>query len=77
MNIIDKVQLKKEYPILRYFSYDHLQDDNMREMSQIISELAWKIAGRDGDFSEKNIALRKLLEVKDCAVRSVLKDDTE
>lgn len=63
-------------PIMRYFGFAHLPVGQLRDTSQMFSELAQRIdaiqpttpAGK----AEKATALRKLLEAKDAAVRSVL-----
>jgi hypothetical protein len=56
--------------ILSYFSYDHLPP-GQREVSQIFSDLAGFIA-ENLDGPEATVALRKLLESKDAAVRASL-----
>lgn len=58
--------------ILRYFEYEHLPP-RLREASQPFFELAvdiWHSTVYDQD--EKEAALRKLLEAKDCFVRAHL-----
>lgn len=44
----------------------------MRETSQLISHLAYKLEVAVPDSAEKSAGLRKLLEAKDCFVRAVL-----
>lgn len=54
--------------ILKFFRYDHLPQDVQwisREFSELAHELANTLEG-----PEITVALRKLLEAKDCAVRS-------
>lgn len=58
--------------ILRYFSYAHLRDENLRSVSQPFCELAQRIAEVCPNNAERSVALRKLLESKDAAVRAVL-----
>ncbi len=57
--------------ILRYFTYAHLPE-HLQAISKPFSELAEKLAN-DLDGPEVTVALRKLLEAKDCAVRAALK----
>jgi hypothetical protein len=58
--------------LLRFFDYDHLPEP-LREISQPFASLADTLAGDERlDGPELTVALRKLLEAKDCAVRSAL-----
>ena len=63
--------------ILEYFKYDHLPE-HLQKISKPFYELAIKLATELPDSQrniiggEKYFALRKLLEAKDCAVRSYL-----
>lgn len=58
--------------ILRYFRFDHLPP-HLRAVSEPFARLAHEIAERPArDPAEALAALRKLLEAKDCAVRSIL-----
>lgn len=58
-------------PILRYFDYEHLPQ-NQQLVSQPIGELARLMDRMLPDGAEKSAGLRKLLEAKDCLVRSAL-----
>ena len=58
--------------ILRYFEYAHLQNDNLRNVSMKFGQLAHWVDAELCDGPEKSVALRKLLEAKDAAVRSAL-----
>jgi hypothetical protein len=58
-------------PILRYFKYDHLSP-RLQEVSVPFSELAHRLDLILPNGPEKSVALRKLLEGKDAAVRSAL-----
>lgn len=60
--------------ILQFFECDHLPD-HLREISVPFKELAAQIANRFPENAERSVCLRKLLEAKDCAVRSVLVKD--
>jgi hypothetical protein len=58
-------------PLLQFFAYEHLPE-HLRAVSAPFSELATHIADRLPRNPERTVALRKLLEAKDCAVRAVL-----
>jgi hypothetical protein len=58
-------------PLLQFFSYDHLAD-KLREVSKPFGELASLIVEKLPRNAERTVALRKLLEAKDCAVRAYL-----
>lgn len=56
--------------VLRFFAYDHLPP-KLQDVSKAFAELAYKIA--DGpQNAEATVALRKLLEAKDAAVRAAM-----
>lgn len=59
--------------LLRYFAYEHLPRE-LQEVSRPFYELAHKLLANNDvtDTAERDVALRKLLEAKDAAVRSVL-----
>lgn len=56
--------------VLQFFSYQHLPP-HLQEVSKAFCDLATKIC-EQSDNEETVVALRKLLEAKDAAVRSVL-----
>jgi len=56
--------------VLKFFAYEHLPP-RLQEISKPFSELAHQVAGR-ADNPETTVALRKLLESKDAAVRAAL-----
>lgn len=58
-------------PILRYFTFDHLKEP-LREVSGRFAGLALALDSGLPDGPEKSVALRKLLEAKDAAVRAAL-----
>jgi hypothetical protein len=58
-------------PILQFFVYDHLRDD-LRETSKGFADLAHRIVTTLPRNPERTVALRKLLEAKDAAVRAQL-----
>ena len=65
--------------LLRFFEYGHLPP-NLQEVSKPFAELANRLATSlnsqmapsDASKAEMTVALRKLLEAKDCAVRAML-----
>jgi len=57
---------------LRYFTYDHLPS-NLQSISKPFCDLARTLVGElDLSGAQLTIALQKLLESKDCAVRAAL-----
>lgn len=57
--------------LIQFFQYEHLPA-HLQEVSKPFCELAHKIDSELPTNPEKTVALRKLLEAKDCAVRAVL-----
>lgn len=60
-------------PILQYFECDHLPDE-LAKISKPFRTLALDIAENLPRCAERSVALRKLLEGKDAAVRAALHD---
>jgi hypothetical protein len=60
-----------EHPLRRYFDYGHLPTP-LAEVSERFYVLARDLDFDLPDGSEKTVALRKLLEAKDAAVRAAL-----
>jgi hypothetical protein len=61
--------------MMRYFEYEHLPF-HLRDTSRPFYVLATKLKAAVGaDPAETTVALRKLLEAKDAAVRAALRDD--
>lgn len=58
-------------PIMQYFAFDHLPP-RLREVSKPFCDLACEIVTNLPRNPERTVALRKLLEAKDCAVRAAL-----
>lgn len=56
--------------VLQFFSYDHLPAQ-LQPRSKPFHDLAWELAGYL-EGPELTVALRKLLEAKDAAVRASL-----
>lgn len=63
-----------EHQLLQFFQYAHLPE-NLQRVSLPFCELAQKIDKELPMNAEKTVALRKLLESKDCAVRAILFKD--
>lgn len=57
--------------MLQFFQYEHLPT-NLQDASRPFCELAEKIVEKYPMNPERTVALRKLLEAKDAAVRSLL-----
>jgi len=57
--------------MMQFFAYAHLRDD-LKAVSQPFGELAQRIVDTLPSNPERTVALRKLLEAKDCAVRAFL-----
>ena len=57
--------------LLKYFVYAHLPS-HLQDVSKPFSDLANLIEDELPNGPEKTVALRKLLESKDCAVRAAL-----
>lgn len=57
--------------LLQFFSYEHLPP-HLQKVSEPFSVLANLIVDTVPSNPERTVALRKLLEAKDCAVRAVL-----
>lgn len=61
----------KDFPILKHFAYAHLPE-HLQAVSKPFGELAEKMAETLPQDPETSVALRKLLESKDAAVRAML-----
>lgn len=57
--------------VLKYFSYTHLPP-HLQEISKGFYDLAIVTADRAPNNQETTVALRHLLQAKDCAVRAAL-----
>lgn len=58
-------------PLLKFFKYEHLPM-RLQDVSRPFCDLADHIVGSLPRNAERTVALRKLLEAKDCAVRANL-----
>ena len=56
---------------IKYFSYEHLPE-KLQKISKPLAELANEMEDMLPDGPEKSAGMRKLLEAKDCFVRSYL-----
>lgn len=57
--------------LMKYFAYSHLSGD-LAGISQAVGELASQMMNQLPDGPELSAGLRKLLEAKDCFVRTAL-----
>jgi hypothetical protein len=62
---------RKPDRLLQFFQYDHLPPA-LQEASKDFCDLAQKVAERYPMNAERTVTLRKLLEAKDAAVRTLL-----
>lgn len=58
-------------PMMQFFKYEHLSPE-LQSISKPFGELAERILINLPRNPERTVALRKLLEAKDCAVRAFL-----
>lgn len=58
--------------MLKYFAFAHLPDGIMRETSRMFCHLAFMVVRTVPRSAERTVALRKLLEGKDAAVRAAM-----
>lgn len=58
-------------PLLQFFEYGHLPKD-LQEVSRRFQEIAKYMVWNLPPNEERKTALRKLLETKDCAVRTLI-----
>lgn len=61
--------------LLQFFSYKHLPHGPMQDTSMLFSQLANELEKVLPKNPEATVAFRKLLEAKDCAVRSLIFKD--
>lgn len=57
--------------LLQFFTYAHLPE-HLQAVSKPFCELAYQMVETLPSNPERTVALRKLLESKDCAVRALL-----
>ena len=63
--------MEEQDPIMKFFAYSHLPE-KLQGVSRPFSELADHIVATLPRCAERTVALRKLLEGKDAAVRAAL-----
>ena len=63
--------------IMRFFAFGHLPEGYLRTTSALFHDLAWTVERTVPNSDEKDVALRKLLESKDAAVRAALPPEDE
>jgi hypothetical protein len=59
--------------MLRWFQFSHLPDD-LQAVSALFAEIADRLCVQLKPGPERTVALRKLLESKDAAVRQAIED---
>ena len=57
--------------LLKYFKYDHLPE-RLQPTSKIFKDAVRKVINNVPTGEERDMAIRKLLEAKDCAVRAMI-----
>lgn len=60
--------------LLDQFRFDHLRSDHLQTISKHFHDLAHDLVSALSEGPELSVALRKLLESKDCAVRQAVLD---
>ena len=65
----DPVVIERVEPIMQFFDYGHLPE-SLKEVSRHFHTLAHVIVSTLPRNAERTVALRKLLESKDAAVRA-------
>ena len=63
-------------PIFQFFAYEHLPSQ-LKGISRQFYDLAVWVSNALPNNPERTVALRKLLEAKDCAVRAWLFEDPD
>lgn len=58
--------------VAQFFEFDHLPAGLMRDTSRRFADLATALLADPLDGPELVVALRKLMEAKDCAVRAAM-----
>lgn len=67
---------RPRHRIMQFFCYSHLKPE-LANVSKQFNDLATWIDEQLPDNPEKSVALRKLMEAKDCAVRAVIYKEVE
>lgn len=66
-----EVEMEERDPIMKFFEYKHLPE-KLQEVSKAFSELAEWVYNTLPRNAERTVALRRILEAKDAAVRAAL-----
>jgi len=69
---MSSIDSKSNNPIMKFFEYAHLPP-HLQEVSRGCCDLAKELDAKLPDGPEKSAGLRKLLEAKDCFVRTLVK----
>ncbi len=72
MNDVSEKQEVREERMLKWFSWSHLPEGKLQDTSEAFGLLAKKVVADVQPGPERTVALRKLLEAKDAAVRAVV-----
>lgn len=67
----ENARITENEPIMQFFTYEHLPP-HLQAMSKPFDELALRVVTNLPRNPERTVALRKLLEGKDAAVRALL-----
>ncbi len=71
MGLITTAEEFANEPIIRFFGYDHLPE-HLQAVSRVFADTALYVLRNLPRNPERTVALRKLLEGKDAAVRAAL-----
>lgn len=63
--------MEEKDPIIQFFAFEHLPE-HLQDVSRPFAALAYAIIDKVPRNPERTVALRKLLEAKDAAVRAKL-----
>lgn len=67
-----KEPASEAHPLMRWFDGSHLRSEPLRNTVEAYAQLAGALDALLPGSAEKTVALRKLLESKDAAVRSLI-----
>ena len=63
--------MNRNEPVYQFFSHKHLPE-HLQKAARLFSDLALNIVENFPQNEERAMGLRKLLEAKDCIVRSII-----
>jgi hypothetical protein len=58
--------------MLKWFDWEHLVGEDLRNMAHSFQDLAYTVVNQVEPGPERTVALRKLLEAKDAAIRALV-----